>query len=144
MRWTRAYPTISSRSGCRKAPFCFARRLVRSASLVAPGFIVADARSRERRQYRDVERALDEPDPGGHGDQRRAAGQHDAPIRPGSAQPEGHRQEDADDRELPKLHADVKAEERQCERARLEAEVAQRAGESEAVNQPEAECGKPA
>ena len=57
---------------------------------------------------------------------------------------ERERQEHDDDRELPRFDAEVESEQRQRERARRQAEVVQRAGEAEAVQQAEAERRDPA
>ena len=92
--------------------------------------LVRSERSSERRQDRDVEGALDEPDACDRRNERRPAGEHDAAIRPCPAKPERGRQEGADDRELSQLDADVESEQRQRERSGREAEITQRAGMS--------------
>src|SRR5258708_20792118 len=56
-----------------------------------------------------VERALDQPDPGDDGDRSRANEKHQAAIDPGTAQRESERQESGDDRKLAGFHAQVEA-----------------------------------
>src|SRR6185312_14089399 len=82
---------------------------------------------------------LDGPEEPDRGD-RAGAGDGDPAPEPGPVPEPAHEEEgDPDDEELPEIHPEVEAEQRDDEAVLGEGDLAQAAGEAQAVDQPEAE-----
>src|SRR5687768_12855160 len=113
-------------------------RLVRFAAALScsqgRGSTAGHDRPLQEASPRDAE---DEPDHAGQGDEGARGPEADA-VEPGpTMEPHDDREEDREDRQLPRLHSDVEGDERRGHRPGGEADLAEGAGEAEAVDEAE-------
>src|ERR1700704_6366671 len=111
-----------------------------------PSFVEEGMRGRAElyKTQLEIEHALDEPDRRDEHDRSRAADEDDALVQPGRAQRVSERQKCGNDRQLPRLHPQIEADQRDEQGALRQAEVGEHAREAEAMAQTEAEGEQPA